>query len=233
MVAPSASAGVPARLQVSFHVRSTGSAYPDAAAMATIRDIVLRRLQSAGFADPVVTLEDRNTVVVDLPLGTDWRQVRTLLEQRGELTVVPLPSDTYGTSTTTVGPTGVTEGQPLPADPSLKPLFTGAAISAANPTSDESGSPAVEFTLDAAASKLFADYTAKHVGEFFAIVLDGTVVSIPSIRSPITGGSGIITLGAGAGAPTQASELASFLRIGALPFKLDWAGNGTSPSSTP
>ena len=41
-----------------------------------------------------------------------------------------------------------------------------------------------------AAARLFADYTTNHVGEFFAIVLDGTVLAPPSINAPVTGGSG-------------------------------------------
>ena len=172
-IAPSASAQVPARLEVSFHVRSTdlsrpfdGRRPPDAAAMARIRDIVLRRLQAAGFVDPVVTLggprygDRRPAARHGLEAGPDppraaWRADHRAACRR---------TRTARTSTT-AGPTGVSEGQPLPADPNLEPLFTGAAITAADPTSDQGGSPAVEFTLDAAASKLFADYTTNHVGE--------------------------------------------------------------------
>ena len=80
-------------------------------------------------------------------------------------------------------------GQPLPEDASLKPLFTGTAISAANPASDQTGQPVVQIELDAAASRLFADYTRDHIDEYFAIVLDGTVISAPSIGAPITSGS--------------------------------------------
>jgi protein-export membrane protein SecD len=224
---------VSARVQVRFHARSTASAYPDAAAMNTIRDIVLRRLEAAGFADPVVTLDDRSTVVVDLPQGTDSGLVRSIIEPQGQLTFVPLPADTYGTSTTTSGPTGVIDGQPLPDDASLKPLLTGAAISAANPATDQGGVPAVQFELDAAATKLFADYTRDHVNEFFAIVLDGTVISAPSIREPITSGSGLITMEAGTDAVKQMNDLVTVLRSGSLPFKLDWAGPATPPSTSP
>ncbi len=231
--APSVSAQVSARVQVRFHARPTASASPDATAMNTIRDIVLRRLEAAGFADPVVTLDDRDTVVVDLPQGTDSGLVRSIVEPQGQLAFVPLPADTYGTSTTTSGPTGVIDGQPLPDDPSLKPLITGAAIIAANPATDQGGVPAVQFELDAAATKLFADYTRDHVNDYFAIVLDGTVISAPSIREPITSGSGQITMGSGTDAVKQMNDLVTVLRSGSLPFKLDWAGPATPPSTSP
>ena len=67
------------------------------------------------------------------------------------------------------------DGQPLPNDPTLVPLFDGTHLTGANPGVDQTtNQPVVAFTLDDTASKLFADYTRAHVNEFFAIVLDGT-----------------------------------------------------------
>ena len=43
----------------------------------------------------------------------------------------------------------------------------------------------VDFVLKDEGAKLFADYTADHVGEYFAIVLDGKVISAPVINEPI------------------------------------------------
>src|SRR5947208_307738 len=103
-----------------------------------------------------------------------------------------LPAADYGT-TTQAGKFQATEGAPLPKpEPAL---FGGDQISAANPAQDSKGGRAIGFSLHDQGSKLFADYTSKHVGEFFAIVLDGTVVSAPSINGAITGGSGIIETG--------------------------------------
>ena len=42
-------------------------------------------------------------------------------------------------------------------------------------------------------ARAFGDYTAAHIGEPFAIVLDDEVISAPTIQSHIAGGSGIIT----------------------------------------
>lgn len=231
--APSASAAVSSPVQVRFHVRSTPSAYPDAAALNAIRDIVERRLDAAGIAVLDINFDDRNTIVVDLPHGTDSKLVRSIIEPQGQLAFVPLPANTYGTSTTTGGPTGVVAGQPLPEDASLKPLFTGTAISAANPASDQTGQPVVQIELDAAASRLFADYTRDHIDEYFVIVLDGTVISAPSIGAPVTSGSMQITMGSGIDSAQQMSELVTVLRSGSLPFKLDWAGPATPPSTSP
>ena len=77
------------------------------------------------------------------------------------------------------------------------------------------------FTLKDVASKLFADYTRASVNQFFAIVLDGTVISAPSIREPITSGSGQITMGSGADAVAQMNQLVTVLKYGSLPFRIE------------
>ena len=51
---------------------------------------------------------------------------------------------------------------------------------------------AIAFRFDGYGARRFASFTAAHVGERFAIVVGGKVISAPMIRSPITGGSGII-----------------------------------------
>jgi hypothetical protein len=55
------------------------------------------------------------------------------------------------------------------------------------------------------------------VGEPFAIVLDGKVLSAPVIQEPITGGSGQIS---GSFTVTEATSLAALLRADALPAAL-------------
>ncbi|HKJ83214.1 MAG TPA: protein translocase subunit SecD [Mariprofundaceae bacterium] len=60
----------------------------------------------------------------------------------------------------------------------------------------------------------FDRLTAKHVGQRFAIILEGTVQSAPVIRERISGGSAQIT---GGFTPAEAHDLAIVLRAGALP----------------
>jgi protein-export membrane protein SecD len=218
-------------LRVVYQALPAGGKTPTSSDLGTIKDIVERRVNATGVSEPLVQTQGSDRIVVEIPGVSDPDSIRKLIGSTGRLDFVPLPPERFGTNTAP-GTESAVAGQPLPGAP-LTPLFSGDQVSSANPGTDSTGGRAVQFTLKDQGSKLFADYTTKNVGNFFAIVLDGTVVSIPSIRSPISGGSGIITLGAGANAATQASELASFLRIGALPFKLDWAGNGTSPSAAP
>ena len=87
--------------------------------------------------------------------------------------------------------------------------------------------PVVQIELDAAASRLFADYTRDHVNDYFAIVLDGTVISAPSIREPITSGSVQITMGSGTDAATadERARHGPAVRLAAVQARLGRAGH--------
>nr|WP_241267161.1 protein translocase subunit SecD [Streptomyces scabichelini] len=78
----------------------------------------------------------------------------------------------------------------------------------------------VQMDFDKTGSKQFADVTGKLVGQTppqnqFAIVLDGEIVSAPSVNSAITGGQAQISGGFN---QQSAEELANILSYGALPI---------------
>ncbi len=126
----------------------------------------------------------------------------------------------------------------MPDDPSLLPMFDGSAIRSSAAATDQNGQPVVDFTLSSDAAGKFATYTTNNVGNFFAIVLDGTVISAPSVQSAIGDGHGEITLASGPGAQAAVRSLVADLNAGALPFPLQevLVSTGASPipgSSTP
>src|SRR3546814_323223 len=84
-------------------------------------------------------------------------------------------------------------------------------------TTIDQGRPVVSFRFDSIGARRFGDVTRRNVGQPFAIVLDGKVISAPVIREPILGGSGIIS---GNFTSESARELALLLRTGALPVPL-------------
>ncbi|MCU0482869.1 MAG: protein translocase subunit SecD [Chloroflexi bacterium] len=206
-------------LQVEYRLVPVGDRQPDAGALATTKTIVENRVNSQGVTEPVVQTQGSDRVVVELPGVTDPGEIRKLLGRTGALEFVPLPADTYGTSTSP-GPQFATEGQPLPTVEEA--LFTGAEIADAFPSTDDTGGRAVGFKLKDTGAKLFGDYTSAHIGEYFAIVLDGNVVSAPYIQSAITGGSGIITGGGSGGfSAKEMNQLVTILDYGSLPFPLE------------
>ncbi|HZI50925.1 MAG TPA: protein translocase subunit SecD [Terriglobia bacterium] len=96
---------------------------------------------------------------------------------------------------------------------------TGRELKSAGVSRDENGRPAVSFNLNAAGAQRFGRLTGDNVGRLLAIVLDGQVVSAPSINSRITD-TGIITGGAGGFNPEEARDLALVLKSGALPASM-------------
>ena len=65
-------------------------------------------------------------------------------------------------------------------------------------------------------SRLFAAYSSAHVGEFFALLLDGRVVAAPLILVAIPDGAFNVTLPADA-LPMPVDALAAILASGQLP----------------
>ena len=219
-------------VQVEYQALPNNGVSPDAGDMNTIRDIIERRVNSIGVSEPEVVTQGNDRIIVSLPGATDVDEITRLVGTTGVLEFIPLPAATYGTaSTTTNGPNGVTQGNPLPDDPTLVPLFGGTAITSATAATDQNGQPVVDFTLDSDAAGKFGTYTTNNVGNFFAIVLDGTVISAPSIQSAIPGGHGEITVGTGSGAQAQVNNLVTVLKYGSLPFKIQEV-QGTSISAT-
>ncbi|HEY1974305.1 MAG TPA: protein translocase subunit SecD [Pseudonocardia sp.] len=73
---------------------------------------------------------------------------------------------------------------------------------------------AVYLNFNAAGTKTWGDYTATHSGTAAAFVLDGQVVSAPSISEPIYGTTQIT----GSFSQSSAQQLAQVLKYGALPL---------------
>lgn len=78
----------------------------------------------------------------------------------------------------------------------------------------------VVFNLDRKGSADFGAATTKMVGKQLAILLDGVVVSAPTVQSAITGGQGEITLGQTGNVQQAAKNLAVVLNSGSLPIQL-------------
>jgi preprotein translocase subunit SecD len=184
--------------------------------LANIRTIIENRVNATGLAEPIVQTQGADRVVVEIPGTTNRDSVRELVGNTGKLEFIPLPPEEYGSRNEQGSKTAV-PGQPL--DPKPPVLFTGDQISAARPAFDttQGNRLAVGFDLKPDGSRLFAQWSAANVGNYFAIVLDDLVVSAPYIENPITGGTGQIS---GDFTVEEQNNLVTTLRFGALPLQL-------------
>ncbi|MFM8997257.1 MAG: preprotein translocase subunit SecD [Candidatus Limnocylindrus sp.] len=178
-------------LRVEYQVQPVGDVVATPADVATIRDIIERRVNSTGVAEPLVQTQGSDRIIVELPGVSDPDAIRALLGTTGRLDFVPLPPEVYGSVDIATGQatpgTKPVPGQGAPLDDAtLTPLFSGDQIASSSVGTDDVGQRVVAFTLKPEGADLFATYTGANLGSYFAIVIDGTVVSAPYIQSAIT-----------------------------------------------
>ncbi len=176
-------------------------------------EIMQARLAAAGAAWSGVTAVPPDRVTVEVAEPADAARTLDMLEASGRLEVVPLPPADYGTADVPGTKTAL-NGSPI--DPALPELLSSSDIESGTFRTDDqtNGSWAVRFNLKAEAAARFAAWSAAHGHEFFALVLDGTVLSVPYVAEPITDGA--ITV-AGGFTADEARQLATTLEFGSLP----------------
>ncbi len=193
-------------LRVEYQAKQVGNKIPRAEDLEVIRQIMESRVNASGVSEPVVTTQGSDRVVIELPGVSDPNAIRNLVGQTGRLDFVPL-----GTVTKNKG--DVIDEKQFP------PLFSGEQLASAAIGTDQTGKRVVTFVLKDQGAKLFADYTAANIGKYFAIVLDGKVISAPVIENAIPGGNVQISQNGIGGYPLkEATSLVTVLQFGSLPF---------------
>ncbi|HEV8698721.1 MAG TPA: protein translocase subunit SecD [Candidatus Limnocylindrales bacterium] len=200
-------------LRVEYQALPKDGVQPSREALGVIKDIIERRVNTTGVSEPVVVVQGDDRVVIELPGISDVDSVRRLVGQTGRLDFVPL------------GTTQVQEGQTIDLK-EFPPLFSGDQLESAAVGQDQQGGGlTVTFVLKnngpQSGAQLFAKYTAEHIGQYFAIVLDGSVISAPVIRGSIPNGQVEISAGNIGGFPAkEANSLVTVLKFGSLPFPI-------------
>jgi preprotein translocase subunit SecD len=100
-----------------------------------------------------------------------------------------------------------------------RPIITGEYLTDAKPNTSPLEGTVVEFTLNNEGGRRFQRETAKHVGDFMAIVLDNVVMGSPPRINSAIGTRGQITMGQGRDLQ-NAQDLSLVLKAGALPVPL-------------
>jgi len=204
--------------------------------MAAARVIVQNRVNGLGVVEPLVQKVGERRIIVELPAIEDPEQAIATLRETGLLefidagnTFLPpgiMVRTTYGGAVTTP----FTETKPITGTSSLTgtemadlsdrvftTVLTGRDLADAALALDQYGKPEIRFRLKPAGARKFGDFTASHVGQFLAIVMDKQVISCPRIQTVIPDGSGRIT---GRFPLEEARSIAIQLKYGALPVPL-------------
>ena len=174
----------------------------EADTMSKVRNIIERRVNSIGVAEPVIQLSGNDKLIVELAGIKDPQKAIEL-----------------------IGTTAKLEFRIKNKDGSYGPvLLEGSALKTAGVSRDQVGMPSVSFELNSQGANTFAKITRENIGKQLAIMLDNKEQSAPTINSEINGGSGIIT---GRFSMEEANNLANLLKSGALPVEIKIVENRT------
>lgn len=161
--------------------------------------------------------EGSNRITVDIPGVSNATEILDKLGQAGALQFI-----LYANLTDKDGNANPKEGEEVKFDEKNIEL-DGSMLAQANAgTQQAEGTGATEnvvnLKFNGKGTKKFAAVTGEHVGEQLAIVYDNKLVSAPVLRSEISDGNCVIS--GSFEKFSEAEELASTLRIGALPLEL-------------
>ena len=175
-------------------------------------EIIRRRIDDVGTKEPTILQRGDKRILVELPCLKNPERIKNLLGQTAQLNFrLVADNEEFG-----VDQLISENGEEL--NVSKRIVMSGENLIDAQPNfNNQSNEPTVSFTLDRLGAQKFGRTTTDNVGKRLAIVLDGKIVSAPSINEPITSGSGMIS---GNFSFQEATDLALLLRSGALPTPL-------------
>jgi len=178
-------------------------------------EIIRRRIDEIGVAEPTIQRVGADRISVQLPGVQDPQRVRDVIGQTAKLSFHMLAPPGTTTARPGIDMLQGPDGQTYPVEERI--AVSGDRLTDARPGFDQSNQPVVSFRFDNLGARQFGDITRANVGKPFAIVLDQKVLSAPVIREPIIGGSGQIS---GGFTVQQTTDLSALLRAGALPAPL-------------
>jgi len=175
-------------------------------------EIVRRRIDDVGTKEPTILQRGEKRILVELPGLKDPERIKNLLGKTAQLNFrLVSENDEFGTEKIT---SEIGENLNI----SKRIIMSGDNLVEAQPSfNNQTNSPTVSFSLDRLGAQKFGRTTTDNVGKRLAIVLDGKIISAPTINEPITSGSGVIS---GNFTFQEATDLALLLRSGALPTPL-------------
>ncbi len=154
---------------------------------------IRERIDSLGVAEPSIVRQGANKIEVQLPEIKDSQRALEVIGQTAQLEF---------------------------RDETGNVVLTGADVENASvETSNEMGTAyVVSLKLNPEGATKFKDATTKNVGKLIGIYLDNNKVSEPRVDEPIPNGEASIS---GIGGREEALDLATVIRAGALPVKLN------------
>ncbi|MCK6577671.1 MAG: protein translocase subunit SecD [Anaerolineae bacterium] len=194
---------------------------------------VARRVNSLGVSEPTIQVQGSNRVLVELPGISDREAAIKAIQQTALLEFVDfsgmasLIDGLTGQSVLTTQQDEINRARNIAPDPSARvnpqtgqpfeTVMTGSGLqSAVAQVSQDGRGWIIVFETTTDGAQVFGPFTGSHIGQPLAIVLDGVLLSAPTIQDRLDTG-GVIS---GGFDEEAARTLALQLRSGALPIPL-------------
>ncbi len=244
-VAPRLGLDLQGGLQVLLEADLPEGSDVDSDAMDTARTIVENRTNALGVSENLIQLAGERRIVGEFPGAEDADAILDIIQQTGLLEFVDTgdfrpdegtllqtdfavgsSNETSPTATPAATPADSSTPTPAAETPPAEEtppatvyhtIMTGGELRSINVGLDDTGQPAIDFTLSPEGTTIFANHTAANIGKILAITLDKRVISAPGIQGAIPTGQGQIS---GSFTAESANELAVQLRYGSLPIPL-------------
>ncbi len=212
--------------------------------MQGVRDVIERRINLFGVAEPVVQVNKVGSdyrLIVELAGIKDANQAIKMIgqtpsldfrEERSEAERNNILADQEEARKKVEEGLSISQAETklLIEDPYFKPtILTGRYLKGAQLQFDQQTyQTQVSLEFDSQGSKIFEDLTRKNTGKRLAIYLDGLPISAPTVQEAISGGKAQIT---GNFNLEEAKELVQRLNAGALPVPINLINQQTIGAS--
>ena len=187
-------------------------------AMSAAIDVITKRINAYGVSEPSITQVGADQIDVEIPNVKNPAQVRSTLGSTGQMVIYGMGSlpllaagETFPYHTTTFCD--------VPKPPSPCVVLSGGDLdlSQISVGYDQFGAPLVNAGTKGSGVARFSAYTGAHTGQNMAIVLDGKVITDPTIQAQLSSTWQIT----GVGSIAEANTIAISLKYGALPLAFD------------
>lgn len=185
-------------------------------ALTSLEEVISQRINLFGVSEANIqraTFEGKDRIIVELPGVSDSTSAKELIGRTAQLVFAEVQIPEVETE----------EGEEALETPPQEILvpsdLTGADVRDANVLfSEVDGSPGVGIEFTPEGAEKFARLTETNVGKVLPILLDGQVISAPTVQEKITGGSAQISGGFDL---ETAKQMAIQINAGALPVEIE------------
>lgn len=198
-------------------------------AMNGVRDVIERRINSFGVAEPNVQVSHGDRLIVEL---AGVKDVNEAIKMIGETPMLEFKEEMTDAEKAAIDEQY--KDSQIPAE-YMSMLYykstglDGTKLDRADVSFDpQTYEPEVQLQFNAEGTKLFGEITSRSIGKKVAIFLDGMPISIPTVQVAITDGKAVIS---GNFTTEEARTLVQRLNAGALPVPISLLSQQTVDAS--